>query len=323
MLIWTLLGAETAWTIERVVTVLVIACPHALGLAVPLVVAISTTLGARSGLLVRNRRGLEEARHLKAVVFDKTGTLTRGEFRVTDITTADSLDPREALRLAAAVERDSEHTIAQAIVKSASETGLELPSAEGFQAIPGHGVRASVQGRELYVGGPALLRRLEASSADRLRQAADRAAGRGESAIYLLEQTRPLAVFAVADAVRPEHTPSPARQNDRATRDSDRAGESACCTTRPDNPSGRTGGDSQTGGLAAAQTPGQYARVYESLLRTRWRPHATFSHYPFRPVRDLRRARTSSRYRRPSAREQTRKSELQGSHQNGAWRHHG
>jgi P-type Cu2+ transporter len=106
--------------------VLVIACPHALGLAVPLVVAISTTLGARSGLLVRDRRGLEEARRLTTVVFDKTGTLTRGEFRVVDVTTADALEAREALRLAAAVEHDSEHTIAQGIVKSAAEDGLDL-----------------------------------------------------------------------------------------------------------------------------------------------------------------------------------------------------
>jgi P-type Cu2+ transporter len=158
LVVWMVLGAETAWAVERVVTVLVIACPHALGLAIPLVVAISTTLGARNGLLVRDRRGLEEARRLTTVVFDKTGTLTRGEFRVVDVTTADTLEAREALRLAAAVERDSEHTIAQGIVKSAAEDGLDVPAAEGFQAIPGHGVKAQVEGRELHMGGPALLR---------------------------------------------------------------------------------------------------------------------------------------------------------------------
>lgn len=204
LVVWKALGAETAWTIERVVSVLVIACPHALGLAVPLVVAISTTLGARSGLLVRDRRGLEEARRLTTVVFDKTGTLTRGEFRVVDVTTAEDLEPREALRLAAAVEHDSEHTIARGIVESAVEDGLEVPAAEGFQAIPGHGVKARVGGRELHMGGPALLRRLDAEPDARLREAADRAAGRGQSAIYLLEGPRALAVFAVADAVRPE-----------------------------------------------------------------------------------------------------------------------
>lgn len=118
---WSLAGRDASFVIERVVTVLVIACPHALGLAIPLVVAISTTLGARSGLLVRDRRALEEARNVTAVFFDKTGTLTRGEFRVVDITTSDGLRPEDALALAAAVERDSEHTIARGIVKSAEE----------------------------------------------------------------------------------------------------------------------------------------------------------------------------------------------------------
>jgi P-type Cu2+ transporter len=139
---WLAAEAEPAFAIERLVTVLVIACPHALGLAVPLVIAISTTMGARGGLLVRDRRGLEEARNLSAVVFDKTGTLTRGEFGVVSIATADGLVEQEALRLAAAVERDSEHTIAQGIVRTARERGLEVPPAEDFQAVPGVGVRA-------------------------------------------------------------------------------------------------------------------------------------------------------------------------------------
>ncbi|MDQ3998560.1 MAG: HAD-IC family P-type ATPase, partial [Gemmatimonadota bacterium] len=146
---WLIAGAEPAFAIERVVTVLVIACPHALGLAIPLVIAISTTLGARSGLLVRDRRGLEEARNLDAVFFDKTGTLTRGEFRVVEVTPSSGTTPDEALRLAAAVERDSEHTIAEGIVKSAEERGLAVPAAQGFRAIPGHGVEAMVEGRRL------------------------------------------------------------------------------------------------------------------------------------------------------------------------------
>src|SRR5688572_15439013 len=126
---WTVAGREPAFVIERVVTVLVIACPHALGLAVPLVVAISTALGARNGLLVRDRRGLEEARNVTAVFFDKTGTLTRGEFRVVETTTMTGLTPDRALALAAAVEHDSEHTIAQGVVKSAEERGLSIPNA--------------------------------------------------------------------------------------------------------------------------------------------------------------------------------------------------
>jgi P-type Cu2+ transporter len=176
---WVAGGAEASFVIERVVTVLVIACPHALGLAIPLVVAISTTLGARNGFLVRDRRGLEEARRVNAVFFDKTGTLTRGEFRVVEITTREPLAHEEALALAAAVERDSEHTIARGIVKSAEERGLALPPAERFRAIPGQGVEAVVGGRQLLIGGPALLRRLTVEPEPALRAAIDRAAARG------------------------------------------------------------------------------------------------------------------------------------------------
>src|SRR6185312_7361112 len=123
--VWLVLRpGDPAFAVERLVTVLVIACPHALGLAIPLVIAISTTLGARSGLLVRDRRGLEEARNITSIVFDKTGTLTRGEFGVVGITTAEGISDQDALRLAAAVEQDSEHTIAQGIVRSAKERGI-------------------------------------------------------------------------------------------------------------------------------------------------------------------------------------------------------
>ena len=201
---WFLAGEAAAFVIERVVTVLVIACPHALGLAIPLVVAISTTLGARNGLLVRDRRGLEEARNVNVVFFDKTGTLTRGEFRVVEITTREGLSHDEALALAAAAESDSEHTIAQGIVKSAEERGLSIPTAEQFKAIAGHGVQAVVGGRQLQLGGPALLRRLNVEATSDLRQAIDRAAARGQGAITMLEQLTPIAVFAVADAVREE-----------------------------------------------------------------------------------------------------------------------
>lgn len=201
---WLLLGATGAFAIERLVTVLVIACPHALGLAVPLVVAISTTLGARNGLLVRERRGLEEARNLDVVVFDKTGTLTLAEHRVVDLATADGITEDDALRLAAAVEQDSEHPVARALTASAAERGLPLPPATGFEAIPGYGVRASVDGRELEVGGPNLLVRLKAEPSPELRRFADAAAERGQGTIYLFEANRVLAALAVADAIRPE-----------------------------------------------------------------------------------------------------------------------
>ncbi len=201
---WFIAGAQPAYVIERVVTVLVIACPHALGLAIPLVVAISTTLGARNGLLVRDRRGLEEARNLDAVFFDKTGTLTRGEFRVAEITTRAGMSDDEALALAAAVERDSEHTIAQGIVKSAEERRLSIPKAEAFRAIPGQGVLAVVANRKLQLGGPALMRTLDVIPEPALAAAIDRAASRGQAAITMIERQAALAVFAVADAIRDE-----------------------------------------------------------------------------------------------------------------------
>lgn len=204
LVVWLLLRAEPAFAVERLVTVLVIACPHALGLAIPLVVAISTTIGARGGLLVRDRRGLEEARTVTTVVFDKTGTLTRGEFRVVETTTSGEPSEEQALALAAAVERDSEHSIAQGIVSTAADRNIVVPAATEFQAIPGHGVQARVEGRALQVGGPALLRQLAVEPPAALRVAADRAAQHGQAAIYLLEGKTALAVFAVADAIRAE-----------------------------------------------------------------------------------------------------------------------
>lgn len=208
---WLGLGAGGAFAIERLVTVLVIACPHALGLAIPLVVAISTTLGAAGGLLVRDRRGLEEARNLTTVVFDKTGTLTRGEFGVVGTTTLDGLSSGEALRLAAAVERDSEHAIARGIVRSARERNLDVPAADDFQALPGIGVKARVNGRTFLVGGPALLRARSVGLSTRLQEAADEATRRGQTVVYIVEEkgggrrtAEALAAFAVADIIRDE-----------------------------------------------------------------------------------------------------------------------
>jgi Cu2+-exporting ATPase len=177
---------------------------------VPLVIAISSTLGARGGLLVRDRRGLEEARNLTAIVFDKTGTLTRGEFGVVGITTAGGLTDREALRLAAAVERDSEHTIAQGIVRSAKEQGIAPPPSTDFRAIPGVGVSARVEGQMLLMGGPALVKASSVTIPEALQRAVDLAAQRGQAAIFLTLDSEPadrveaLAVFVVADVVRPE-----------------------------------------------------------------------------------------------------------------------
>jgi Cu2+-exporting ATPase len=215
LVVWLVVGASGAFAVERMVSVLVVACPHAMGLAVPLVIAISTTLGARSGLLVRDRRGLEEARHLTTIVFDKTGTLTRGEFRVVDIATDGTIDGTQALRIAAGVERDSEHTIAQGIVKSAEEQNLSMPNATQFQAIPGHGVRAVIEGKEFFMGGPAMLRRLNVTPADKVGEAAERAASRGQASVYLLSSSTAIAAFAVADAIRPESREAIQRLHDQ------------------------------------------------------------------------------------------------------------
>lgn len=211
---WAFLGVPVDFTITRVVTVLVIACPHALGLAVPLVIAISTTLGAQHGLLVRDRRGLEEARTLDIVVFDKTGTLTLGSHRVVETVPASDLKADEVLRLAAAVEHDSEHPIAQALLKSAQEQSLDVPQATEFVAAAGRGVDATVEGRRLSVGGPAMLSQRKLDAPQWARDAAARAGKDGRAAIYLVEGAKVLAVFAIADKVRPESADAVSKLHD-------------------------------------------------------------------------------------------------------------
>jgi Cu2+-exporting ATPase len=211
---WVIARAPGSYTVERVVTVLVIACPHALGLAVPLVVALSTTLGARNGLLVRDRRGLEEARLVTAVVFDKTGTLTLGQHRVVAMRAVDGIGEDEALRLAAAVEHDAEHPVARAIVASAADRKLTVPRATDFLALPGRGVQATVDGRRLADGGPRLLEQLGVEAPPELRRFADAAAAKGQSVVYQVEDGRVQAAFSVADAVRPESAEAIRRLHD-------------------------------------------------------------------------------------------------------------
>ncbi|MGM0628796.1 MAG: heavy metal translocating P-type ATPase, partial [Candidatus Fermentibacterota bacterium] len=159
---WWLARGADVFIVERVVTVLVIACPHALGLAIPLVVAITTALGASSGVLVRDRHALERIREVTTVVFDKTGTLTRGEFAVEDMEAVGGMERERALQVAAALESESEHPIARAIRSKAEEKSLDTPEVEGFSALEGRGVRAKVDGTTWHLGGPALLSELEA-----------------------------------------------------------------------------------------------------------------------------------------------------------------
>ncbi|MFC7020285.1 MULTISPECIES: heavy metal translocating P-type ATPase [Haloarcula] len=201
---WTLAVSFNATVIERVVTVLVIACPHALGLAIPLVVAINTSLAARNGMLVRDRIAMEEARNLDAIIFDKTGTLTEGEHGVVDIATVDDVDEDDALALAAAVESDSEHMIARAIREAATEQDLTAPDASDFEAIKGRGVRANVKGDEVYVGGPNLLTQLDREVPDHLQRFADEAGQNAQTVVYLVRDRELIAAFAMADVIREE-----------------------------------------------------------------------------------------------------------------------
>jgi Cu2+-exporting ATPase len=190
--------------IARVATVLVIACPHALGLAVPLVVAITTSMAASNGVLIRDRLALEEAREVDTVIFDKTGTLTEGRFGVVDIATTDGLGEEEALSLTAAVEGDSEHTIARGIRRAAEERELSLPKVSDFEAIKGRGVRASRDGHTLHVGGPRLLEMLELEVPEPLADFREKAQTKGQSVIYLVQEEQVTAAFALADVIRSE-----------------------------------------------------------------------------------------------------------------------
>jgi len=201
---WTIAGTFNVEVLNRVVTVLVIACPHALGLAVPLVVAITTAMGATSGILVRDRLALEAARDIDVVIFDKTGTLTQGQFGVVDIVTADGWDADRALALAAALESDSEHLIAEAIRRFARERKLPLPSISGFSALKGRGVRAIYEGEPIYIGGPRLLEMLSLSPESKFKAFTDSANSKAQSVVYLTTKDEILAAIAVADVIRPE-----------------------------------------------------------------------------------------------------------------------
>ena len=190
--------------IERVATVLVIACPHALGLAIPLVIAITTEMGARNGILIRDRVQMEKARKIDTVVFDKTGTLTEGRFGVTGIKTNADLEPDQALALAAAIEADSEHTVAQGIRRSASEKSLTVPRAVNFEAIKGRGIRAELDGKDFYVGGPKLLELLDLSLPTGLSVFTQEMSDKGQSVVHLIRDHEVLASLSLADTVRPE-----------------------------------------------------------------------------------------------------------------------
>lgn len=203
-ILWTLSIGFNLFTLQRVVAVLVIACPHALGLAIPLVVAISTTSAAQNGILVRDRLALEAAREIDVIIFDKTGTLTRGEQGVVAIQTAEHMDENVALARAAALEGDSEHMIARAIHQAAQDRKLPLPRISGFEALKGRGVQGQIDGTRAWVGGPRLLESLDIEPDAQMAEFTASAGAKGQTVVYLIEEKKIGAAIALADVIRPE-----------------------------------------------------------------------------------------------------------------------
>lgn len=201
---WTIADTFNIEVLNRVVTVLVIACPHALGLAVPLVVAITTAMGARNGILVRDRLALEAAREIDVVIFDKTGTLTQGQFGVVDMVTADGWENDRALALAAALEADSEHLIAGAIRRLARDRKLDLPSINNFSALKGRGVQADFENETYYIGGPRLLEMLFLKPEANIAAFTDTANNDAQTVVYLATKNKIIAAISIADVIRPE-----------------------------------------------------------------------------------------------------------------------
>ncbi len=199
--VWTLLG-NVDEAVVRTVTVLVIACPHALGLAIPLVIAISTERAARAGVLVKDRLSLERMRGVDVVLFDKTGTLTQGRHVVTDVVATAGTTEDDLLTLAAAVESDSEHPVARAVVAAAG--GRVMLPTKDFRSLPGRGVRAVVDGATAFVGGPAVLADLRAHVPADVAAATDRWVARGASVLHVVRDGTVLGAVALEDAVREE-----------------------------------------------------------------------------------------------------------------------
>ena len=201
LVVWFYLSDNSAFAVERAVTVMVISCPHALGLAVPLVIAVSTSLAAKSGLLIRERQAFEKAKDLQAVVFDKTGTLTEGRFGVTDVLNLAELNENDVLRLTASLESNSEHPIATGIVNSSKEQGLELIHIHEFRAIPGKGIEGHIQDKIWRVVSPGYLREAHIEIHD---AKIETLAQQGKTVVFLLEENRLVGAVALADIIRKE-----------------------------------------------------------------------------------------------------------------------
>lgn len=198
-LIWYLSDKDLAFSIERMVTVIVICCPHALGLAVPLIVAKSTALSAKNGLLIKNRTAFENARKITTLVFDKTGTLTVGKFEVSKIVLLqENITENELLRLAAALEQNSEHPIATGIMQKVQEQSLQIPKTENFKAITGKGVEATVEGKQVKVVSPGYLKEKNISLPDNFSSDAT------ETIVFMLISDKLVGYISLSDTIRPE-----------------------------------------------------------------------------------------------------------------------
>ena len=202
MLIWIFFtDANTNYILQRVVAVLIIACPHALGLAIPLVTAISTSKAAKAGLLIRQRAALESARKIDIVLFDKTGTLTKGEQGVVGIVAENET---QLLKVAASIEAGSEHPIAQAIVEAAQQKGIKPQEVTDFSALEGRGVTAKLSCKTYFIGGPQLLRQKSITLSKKYKTASETAHNDGQSIIYVLEGETVLGAMTIADVIREE-----------------------------------------------------------------------------------------------------------------------
>jgi Cu2+-exporting ATPase len=196
--VWMLLGREITFAMERAVTVIIISCPHALGLATPLVTAVSTSIGAKRGLLIRDRNAFENARRLDAVVFDKTGTLTEGEFGVTDIKVQERTE-EEVMNIAYTVESNSEHPIARGIVREGKKRNLSLSDVTDYENMPGKGLKAKMDGKDIRVVSPGYMRE-ESISFD--EEYYEHLAEQGKTVVFVLEEKKLIGIIALSDMVR-------------------------------------------------------------------------------------------------------------------------
>ena len=202
--IWLFLGKNFVFALERMVTVMVITCPHALGLAVPLVIAVITTLAAKNGLLIRNRPAFEDARKLNVIMFDKTGTLTTGEFGVTDIVSLGKLNQNDLLTKAAGIEQNSEHSIATSIVKKANEKKLEIPKIQNFKSFSGKGIVGKINDEKIFIGNKELLAQENISLNRKAQNELEKLENEGKTTIFVATQNNIEGIIALSDIIRKE-----------------------------------------------------------------------------------------------------------------------